>query len=90
MKTVIKLMVLVMITSALVIASDDLKELHRLAERVAKAETLYDSAIKKFNRKAKAWESECRAEGKTPQIDGFSNPKCVFVPVPAPPPGTNK
>jgi hypothetical protein len=70
--------------------ADDVKDLHRLAEKVAKAEAAFNQAVIDFNKKARSWEANCRSEGKTPSLNAFTNPTCLFVPMPSPPPGTNK
>jgi hypothetical protein len=68
----------------------DVRVLHRLGEKVAKADVRYQNAVKEFNKAARAWETDCKSSGKTPSMNGFTNPTCMFIPVPIPPPGTNK
>lgn len=76
---------IVFLIAPLAAKADDVKEFHKLAERVQKADKAAAKAHDDFNNLRIKFELACRANALVPVMNGFGNVDCV-APAPAPAP----
>lgn len=62
---------------------ESLKQIRSASLRVAVAQAALEAEIDKFNGIVRVWQDKCRAKGGVPNVDGFTNPRCVAPPQPS-------
>jgi hypothetical protein len=60
-----------------------IEQIREVALKVAAAQAALEAEVDKFNGIVRIWQDKCRAKGGTPNVDGFTNPRCV-LPQPRP------